>query len=116
MSDSRNLNCSQDTTTKWAVSNEWQHLGVAKKTPIEPGTDGRWGQVMRGDGMSASPCSRHRLTHANPMPTKKTEPKLRSVLWKMIPPLNSLYYLGAVKDRHFEPHAERFEHETPLWF
>jgi hypothetical protein len=47
---------------------------------------------------------------------KKTEPKLRSVLWKMIPPLNSLYYLGAVKDRHFEPHAERFEHETPLWF
>jgi len=48
-----------------------QHGWVEKKTPIEPGTDGRWGQVMRGDGMSASPCSRHGLTHANLMPTKK---------------------------------------------
>jgi len=47
---------------------------------------------------------------------KNAKPKLRSVLWKMILPLNSLYYLGAVKDRHFDPHAERFEHETPLWF
>jgi hypothetical protein len=47
---------------------------------------------------------------------KKAEPKLRSVLWKMIPPLNSLYYLGVLKILHFEPHAERFEHETPLWF
>jgi hypothetical protein len=34
----------------------------------------------------------------------------------MIPPLNSLYYLVVGKDRHFEPYAERFEHEKPLWF
>ena len=36
MSDSRNLNCSQSTTKKWAVSNERQHGGVEKKTPIDP--------------------------------------------------------------------------------
>jgi hypothetical protein len=53
---------------------------------------------------------------AQDLEKKKAEPKLRSVLWKMIPPLNSLYYLGVVKGRHLEPHAERFEHETPLWF
>jgi hypothetical protein len=34
----------------------------------------------------------------------------------MIPPLNSLYYLLVVQNRHFEPYAERFEHETPLLF
>ena len=26
----------QDTTTKWAVSNEMQHRGVEKKTPTDP--------------------------------------------------------------------------------
>ena len=37
---------------------------------------------------------------------KNAKPKLRSVLWKVIPLLNSLYYLVVVKNRHFEPHAE----------
>jgi len=37
---------------------------------------------------------------------KNAKPKLRSVLWKVISPLNSLYYLVVVKNRHFEPHAE----------
>ena len=59
--------------------------------------------------------ARH-VTHANPVPIKNAKPKLRNILWKMIPPLNSLYYLALVKDLHFEPYAERFEHETPLWF
>ena len=47
---------------------------------------------------------------------KNAKPKLRSVLWKVISPLNSLYYLVVVKNRHFEPHAERSENETPFWF
>lgn len=38
MSDSRRLNCSQSTTTRWAVSNEGQdceqYVGVEKKAPI----------------------------------------------------------------------------------
>jgi hypothetical protein len=58
--------------------------------------------------------------HQRPQPKmlerKTAESELRSVLWKVTPSLNSLYYLVVVKDRHFEPYAERFEHETPLWF
>ena len=46
---------------------------------------------------------------------KNAKPKLRRILFKVIPPLNGLYYLGVVKNRHFEPHAERSEKETPLW-
>ena len=48
--------------------------------------------------------------------TKNAKPKLRIILWKVIPPLNGLYYLGVVKNRHFAPHAERSENETPSWF
>ena len=37
LSESRNLNCSQDTTAGWIVSNERQHGGVEKKTSAAEG-------------------------------------------------------------------------------
>ena len=36
MSDSRNVNCSQSTTTRWPVSNERQHGGVGADFVLHP--------------------------------------------------------------------------------
>ncbi len=69
MSDSRNFNCSQDTTTKLAVSNERHYGGVEKKAPIDPMP---MGVSQRDIIKSELPCSRHGLTVANPMPIKRT--------------------------------------------
>ena len=40
---------------------------------------------------------------------------LSYIALKVIPSLNSLYYLGVLKILHFEPHAQGLEHEMVLW-
>jgi hypothetical protein len=59
MNDSRNLNCPQSTTARCAVSNERQHGGVEKKTPIEyvPATDGG---IKPGRASDRNPAEGHR--------------------------------------------------------
>ena len=73
-SESRNLNCFQSTTTRWAVSNERQQGGVEKKTPIDPMPMG----VQTGGTNKAVTLLTHGLTNANPMPRKRKTPSARA--------------------------------------